>query len=75
MTKVNLYKVSYDESLAQSVPKETPEFQDVIKESTIVGHIVMANSLREALDKAEAQQLKYFKVFNVELKEQQVNVM
>ncbi len=73
MKRTNVYKVQYNEYLAQQ--KLETEKEDVLKESTEIVNVILADTQREALDKAEAQVLKYFQVFNVSLIETQVNVM
>lgn len=77
MTRVNLYKITYDETKANALNQEATKdlFQEAVDESKNVAHVVTASSLREALDKAEGQTLKYFTVLNVVLTEQQVNLL
>jgi hypothetical protein len=75
MTRVNLYKVVYDESAVVGIPKESELYKKVLEEAKSAANVIQAQSLREALDKAEAQSLTFFKVHNLEIKEQQVNLI
>lgn len=77
MTRVNLYKVTYDETKAVALNQEATKdlFQEAVEEGKTVANVVTAKTLREALDKAEAQKLKYFSVSNVVLSETNVNLL
>lgn len=73
--KSNLYEVVYDESRAAGLDQKGEEFKKALIEAQTVAHLVRASSLREALDKAEAQKLTYFSVSDLKLLKSNVNLL
>jgi hypothetical protein len=71
----NVYEVVYDETKAAVLDKASEEYKKAITEAQSVAHLVTAKSLREALDKAEAQGLTFFSVKNLSLLKENVNLL
>jgi hypothetical protein len=71
----NVYEVIYDESKAASLSKESEEYKAALTEAQSVAHLVTASNLRSALDKAESQNLTFFKVSDLKLLKSNVNVL
>lgn len=73
--KSNIYEIVYDESRTIGLDQKSEEFAKAVLEAKTVAHLVRASSLREALDKAESQQLTYFSVADLKLLKSNVNVL
>lgn len=75
MARNNVYEVAYDETKVTNLDTNSEDYQKALAESKVVAHVVLAPTLREALEKAEAQKLTYFTVHDLKLVKTNVNVL